>query len=116
MQITADIINKPVKVLADVDNSVAKGAGFLALIAAGSMKTFDEPKKYLRYVAQYQPNPANREVYDSGMETYKAIYSALKDIFFRLNAFVFMDSKRTISRAAKEFQRYFQDYFLRYRT
>ncbi len=85
MQIMADVINKPVKVLEDVDDIVAKGAGFLALIAAGIMKSFDDSKKFLRYKAEFTPNPVNREVYDRGMESHKEIYAALRGVFRKLN-------------------------------
>ncbi len=83
-QIHADVLNRPIHQVAEPIHANARGAAFLAAIALG-YGTFDDIPNRIRIAATYQPNPANRKVYDELFGEFVNIYKRNKSIHARLN-------------------------------
>ncbi|HEX7972806.1 MAG TPA: hypothetical protein VF498_00220, partial [Anaerolineales bacterium] len=56
-----------------------RGAGFLALAALG-VRTFDQLADCVQVARTYQPNPANRKIYDELFREYIQIYQRSRPI------------------------------------
>lgn len=80
MQILADILNVQLDVVEDSPNAVAKGTGYVALIAAGVLK-FDEIGGLIRVERTFKPRPEYRELYDRGAAVYQKYYEAVRNFY-----------------------------------
>lgn len=85
MQIIADITGKKFGVVHDPRNAGAMGAAVVAMIGLGYLKGFDEVKNFVRVDKTYEPNPANRKIYDDLFRDYKNIYNGLKSAYEQSN-------------------------------
>ena len=80
VQTLADITGKKLAIL-QADDASAVGAAFIALKIIGVMKEYPETSNGL---VIYQPNPANRDIYDKNFTIYKQLYTALKETMHRV--------------------------------
>lgn len=83
-QIFADVLDRPVRQVADPIQCNVLGAAFIGAVGLGAM-TFDEVPARVRFKREYLPTKAHRDVYDTAFAAFTAIYQANKKIHHRLN-------------------------------
>jgi xylulokinase len=83
-QIMADVIGIPMYQQENPSNNTLLGVAFLAFNRLGLMSLDDIPNK-VRIKHVYEPNPANREVYDRMYTQFRKCTKQLKPIFHTLN-------------------------------
>ena len=83
-QILADVFNRPVRQMKQPLNANSRGAAFLALMALGLLKV-EEVSALAEVNHTFQPNPANRKLYDDLFEQYVEIYNNNKAFFKKWN-------------------------------
>ncbi len=83
-QIYADVLNRTIRQVEDPQQANARGAGLVGSVALGRIK-FDDVAARVRIKEVYQPNPANRRVYDDLFNEFLNIYRKNKRIYARLN-------------------------------
>ena len=83
-QIHADVLNRPIKQVKDPIQANARGTACLASIALGYL-TFDDIHQHTQIARTYEPDPANRKIYDGLFAEFLNIYESNKKIFARLN-------------------------------
>ena len=85
MQITADVLNMPVKIV-ESEQSVALGASIFAAVAAGSFENITEAQKALAsgYSKVYTPEPASvkryQDLYQKYLDIGEMLSSTLRDL------------------------------------
>jgi len=84
-QIHADVLDRPIRKVEDPIFAGARGAAFQAAVALGRM-TFDRIPDLVPVERTFQPNPANRAVYDRGFGAFVDLYKSTRKIHARLNA------------------------------
>jgi len=84
-QIHADVMDREIRQVEHPIRANARGAALLAAVALGRL-TPDEIGSLVPVKAVYRPDPANRVLYDSLFEEFRAIYKATKPIHRRLAA------------------------------
>ena len=62
----------------------ARGAAILAGVALG-VTTFEQAAEQIEVAREYQPNPANRQIYDELFDIFLNIYKKNRKIYARLN-------------------------------
>lgn len=82
-QIHADVLNRPIRRVADPIQANARGAALLAGIAIGAVNARDLGNK-VQVVETHQPTVANRRVYDAQYKEFRSIYKKTKGIHRRL--------------------------------
>jgi len=80
VQTLADITGKKLAIL-QADDASAVGAAFIALKLIGAMKEYPDTSNGL---VIYQPNPANRDIYDKNFAIYKRLYADLKETMHKV--------------------------------
>lgn len=83
-RIHADILNRPIRQVADPILANARGSAFIAAVALGAM-TFEEIPNHVQIKRVYQPDPDLRKLYDGMFKAFVNIYHANKGIHARLN-------------------------------
>jgi len=83
-QIHADVLNRTVRQVKNPIQAVARGAAFLASVGMGYI-TFSDVSKLIQFQGIYEPNPANRSLYDERFEIFLDLYKQNKKIYERLN-------------------------------
>jgi xylulokinase len=83
-QIMADVLDRPMRQMKDPIRANSRGAAFVAAVGLGEM-TFDEIQDNVEVANTYQPNPANRAIYDELYAEFLNIYQRNKGIYARLN-------------------------------
>jgi len=83
-QIHADIYNRTIRRVKDPIQANARGAGLLASVALGYLKFEDIPEK-IEFDGIFQPDPANRKIYEKLFKQFRTIYKNNKKIYKRLN-------------------------------
>lgn len=84
-QIIADVTGITLEIAEDPGFAVVKGTAFLSFLAAGVRDYRDAREQLRRVASRVVPNPANKAVYDRGMEFYKKYYATTKDFFKELH-------------------------------
>ena len=84
-QVFADVMQRPIRQLADPIQVNVLGAAFIAFTGLGLIRYEDIPR-IVRYKAEYTPRPETREVYDRQFHEYVELYKRNKAIHHRLNA------------------------------
>ena len=84
-QILADVLQKPVETVDQPQNVGAVGAAVTIAVGSGAIGSIAEAKKLIPVVKTYQPNPANKAVYDKQFAVFKNLYKANKGNFKALN-------------------------------
>ncbi len=83
-QIFADILQRPIRQMADPIQVNVLGAAFIAFMGLGLVRLEDIPR-IVRYKAQYPPRPELRDVYDCQFREFVELYKRNKAIYRRLN-------------------------------
>ncbi len=83
-QILADVLDRPIRQLADPVLANARGAAFSASVALGHLRFEDVPSR-IEVVRTYQPDPATRPTYDRLFETFVDLYKKNKGLYAKLN-------------------------------
>ncbi len=83
-QIMADVMDRPIRQMKDPIEVNVRGAALLACAALGYLR-YDEIGAHVPVAKTYQPQPANRKIYDELFAEYVAIYETNKKNFARLN-------------------------------
>ncbi|MDD2923046.1 MAG: FGGY-family carbohydrate kinase, partial [Anaerolineales bacterium] len=83
-QIHADVLNRPIRQVADPIEVNVRGAALLAAAGLGYL-TYDEIGTRVKIENTYAPNPDNRKIYDELFAEFLAIYENNKKIYARLN-------------------------------
>jgi xylulokinase len=84
-QIHADVLNRTIKQVKDPIQANVRGAAFIASVALGYM-AFDDIPDHIQVSHTYEPNRANRSIYDELFREFLNIYKQNKSIFKRLNS------------------------------
>jgi xylulokinase len=90
-QIHADVLNRTIKQVKNPIQTNARGAAFIAAVGLGHIR-FEDIPNYIQISNTYEPNPANRWLYDRQFAEFLNIYKHNKAIFKRLNRCVTVDS------------------------
>ena len=83
-QIFADVFNRTIKQVKDPIHANLRGAAFLASISLGYLSVNDI-LNYVQIVNTYEPDPANRSIYDKLYREFLEFYKKNKGSFKRLN-------------------------------
>lgn len=84
-QILADILNHRIETVDYAKDVGALGAAMLVAVEAGEIDSLDHIKELVKVKKSFEPNPANRAVYDRGFEVFKKLYQSNKKNFAALN-------------------------------
>ena len=80
MRIKADVTGCGIEVPGS-DTATTLGAAMLAGVGTGVWQDFEEAaRQTIRVNRTYEPDPAVKEIYDRGYETYRRLYGNLKDL------------------------------------
>ncbi|MFW6011400.1 MAG: FGGY-family carbohydrate kinase, partial [Desulfosalsimonas sp.] len=82
--IHADVLNRRIAKVKDPPLANVRGAGLLGTVALGFLE-FDEIQGLVETERTYDPDPANREVYDRMFKEFRAAYKRNRKICARLN-------------------------------
>jgi xylulokinase len=80
MQIVADILQAPVRLIENAHGS-AVGAAFVAAVASGGGVGWADAGRLARLGDTIKPNPGNAAVYERAYRDYRALYDALQPFF-----------------------------------
>jgi xylulokinase len=83
-QIHADVLECPVRQVANPRHANAMGAAMAAFSALGEIRV-DDISSLVKVAAVYRPDPANREVYERQFRAFLEFYKRMKPIYRRLN-------------------------------
>ncbi len=83
-QILADVLDRPIRQLADPVLANARGAAFSASVALGHLSWSDVPAR-VEVAHTYQPDPATRATYDRLFEAFVDLYKKNKGLYATLN-------------------------------
>lgn len=83
-QIMADVLGSPVHQMDEPQYATCLGAALLAFERLGLLR-FDEFERLIPIRRVYEPNPANRAVYDALFEQFVAAFKRTRPIFRALN-------------------------------
>ncbi len=83
-QILADVLDRPIGQVANPIQANVRGAGLLGAVAMGYLSFKDIPG-LVQIKNTYQPDPANREIYDELYDAFLQIYKRNKKIYAKLN-------------------------------
>ena len=83
-QILADVLDRPIRQMAEPRYANAKGAAFAAAVALGHLRWDDIPA-LVTVERTFTPDPANREVHDRQFEAFVKLYKQTKGVFAKLN-------------------------------
>lgn len=80
LQITADILNRPLHIPVSKDTS-AVAAAMWVLLGSGKIGQLEDLGGFTPLTAASEPKPENKAVYDRQYKTYWQLYDALKPVF-----------------------------------
>ena len=83
-QIMADVLDRPIRQMKDPIRANSRGAAYVALVGLGLM-TFDDIHKNVPVNHVFQPNSANRAIYDELFGEFLNLYKNNKSMYARLN-------------------------------
>lgn len=83
-QITADVLNRPIRQVKEPLMANSRGTAMLALMALGILD-LDKAAEAVEIKKEFFPNKANKALYDERFEIFMDIYNRNKPIFARLN-------------------------------
>jgi len=84
-QILADVMNVAIKQIEDPIGANARGAAWIAAVGLG-MLSFEEIPNLVRVRNTYEPDAANRQLYDHRFAAFTETYARMKHVYRRLNA------------------------------
>jgi xylulokinase len=83
-QIHADVLDRPIRQMADPVLANVRGAAFAAAVALGHLRWEDVPG-LVPAARTYEPDPSTRTTYDAGHRAFVALYRRTKGIHRSLN-------------------------------
>ncbi len=83
-QIAADVLDRPVRQVAEPIHANVRGAGLLGAVAMGYLGFEDIPER-VEIAATFEPDPASRAVYDELFGAFLEIYERNRKMHARLN-------------------------------
>jgi xylulokinase len=83
-QILADVFGRTIKQIKDPILANARGAAFLASMALGQL-TLGDISERIQVANTYEPDPANRQIYDELFREFVTIYRTNRRMYARLN-------------------------------
>ena len=83
-QIMADIFDRPIKQMNEPLMANSRGTAILALLALNRI-SMDDVSKVVEPKKTFQPNKANRAMYDEKFHRFVEIYTKNKPIYAKLN-------------------------------
>jgi xylulokinase len=84
-QIHADVLGRRVHQAEDPIQVNVRGVGLLAHVALGHLSWEDVPR-LVPMAASYEPNPANRAVYDKAYDAFRQLHRRNRRLYRRLNS------------------------------
>ncbi len=84
-QIFADVLDVPVRQLREPLKANAVGAGIIGAVGLG-LTGFEEAARCIEIDAEYEPNPALRQLYDDRFGVFNELHKRLAPLYRRLNA------------------------------
>lgn len=84
-QIIADVMDRKIQRVEDVQTAVARGAAMLGSFALGYIKNFEDIGKYIKVERTFSPDSRNRAVYNELFGKFKEIYKLNKKWYKALN-------------------------------
>jgi xylulokinase len=97
MQILADVTQRKAETVRYPQEAGAVGAAMVAAVGLGIYPDFESLKEVVSVEKAFEPEPKNREIYDSLYRSYQEAYRSLRGFYKRLN------ERRTIQqRSCKE--------------
>lgn len=85
MQIMADVTNRRIESVHDPQEAGAVGVALVAAVGLGIYPDFTSLKKVVKVEKVFEPQPQNRQIYDSLFQSYQEAYSSLRDFYTKLN-------------------------------
>ena len=83
-QILADVLDRPIRQVADPVLANARGAAFSASVALGHL-TWDDVADRIEITETFRPDPSNRAVYDRLFDGFLEVYKKNKGLYAKLN-------------------------------
>jgi xylulokinase len=83
-QIFADVLDTQIRQVQDPIYANARGAAWIAAVGLGEI-TFADVPQFVAFNRLYDPNPANRALYDERFAVFQQIYRQMKGVYKRLN-------------------------------
>lgn len=83
-QILADVLGRKIRQVKDPITANARGAAFLVSISLGYI-TVDQISERIAIKKEYEPNPANKKIYDELFKEFVNFYQTNKRMYRRLN-------------------------------
>lgn len=83
-QILADVLDRPIRQVADPVLANVRGAGFSAAVTLGHLKWDDIPAR-IAITETFEPDPRNRATYDRLFDTFVDLYKKNKGLYAKLN-------------------------------
>ena len=83
-QIHADVLNVPIHQVEDPINTTVRGAALLALVILG-YRSLEELPGLVRIKKVFEPDPSNREIYDTMYRQYCELFKRNRKVFAALN-------------------------------
>lgn len=84
-QILADVLGRPVETMDYPQNVGGVGAAMLVAVGLGVYATIAQASTQIKANHRYQPNPANREIYDRNFKIFTMLYQANRKIYKIMN-------------------------------
>jgi len=85
MQIIADVTRRRVETAINPQEAGAVGMALTAAVGLGLYSGFDQLKNVVRVERQFEPNPANTQVYDTLYDAYQQLYRRLRTLYRQVN-------------------------------
>ena len=83
-QILADVLDRRIRRIVGPRQANVRGAALLAALALGHVTVEDIPNR-VRTAGVYEPDPANRALYDERFSHFKDFYKANRKLYARIN-------------------------------
>lgn len=83
-QVLADVLDRPIRRMAEPNFAIARGAAIAALVALGRL-SWQQVPQIVRVDREFLPQPANRPLYDQQFRMLLKSYKANRPIFRQLN-------------------------------
>lgn len=81
--IMADVLGRPVEQLEHPRHANARGAGLMAFVSTGQL-TLDEVPDFVKVRCRYEPDPANRQLWDDRLGVYRDLHAMLAEPMSRI--------------------------------
>jgi xylulokinase len=83
-RIHADVLDRPIRQMADPQSANVRGAAFIGFVALGLLRP-DELDRLVPVAAEYLPDPANRARYDELYAAFVSLYRRNRTLYAGLN-------------------------------